>query len=192
MHACVRCLLRPQPTYRRRARARPGSAGGDAPRPSPGSAVGPAPPLRPTDGGVRAKPNSQCVASHVVVSAACGAPPLAVNGDVVRSRPTRCRPTAATDCAQCDAQTMPRVRRRTPKTAVCACTAAPVRGAAWRRPGGGRRAAAAPPPPPRRTRRACCNLVPIGEAFACADSGRFGARPVRRRCRRHSVTRSRP
>jgi hypothetical protein len=34
--------------------------------------------------------------------------------------------------------------------------------------------AATPPPPPRRTRT---NLVLIGEAFACADSGRFGARP---------------
>ncbi len=38
--------------------------------------------------------------------------------------------------------------------------------------------AAAPPPPPRRTRRACCYLVPVGEAFACADSGRFGVQPV--------------
>jgi hypothetical protein len=41
--------------------------------------------------------------------------------------------------------------------------------------------AAAPPPPPRRTRRAGCYLVPIGEAFACADSGRFGVLPRRRR-----------
>ena len=38
--------------------------------------------------------------------------------------------------------------------------------------------AAAPPPPPRRTRRACGNVVRVGEAFACADSGRFGVRPV--------------
>jgi hypothetical protein len=39
--------------------------------------------------------------------------------------------------------------------------------------------AAAPPPPPRRTPRACSELVPIGEASTCADSGRFGVRPVR-------------
>jgi hypothetical protein len=38
--------------------------------------------------------------------------------------------------------------------------------------------AAAPPPPPRRTRRARCNVVLLGEAFACADSGRFGVQPV--------------
>ena len=38
--------------------------------------------------------------------------------------------------------------------------------------------AAAPPPPPRRTRRARSHLVRVGEAFACADSGRFGGRPV--------------
>jgi hypothetical protein len=38
--------------------------------------------------------------------------------------------------------------------------------------------AAAPPPPPRRTRRACVYALHLGEAFACADSGRFGVRPV--------------
>ena len=47
--------------------------------------------------------------------------------------------------------------------------------------------AAAPPPPPRRTRRACFDVVRFGEAFACADSGRFGARPVRRRSGRLPV-----
>jgi hypothetical protein len=58
---------------RARALARPGEDGGDAPRPSPSAeaAVRPAPPLSPTAGGVRAKPNLQCVASHVFVSAAC-------------------------------------------------------------------------------------------------------------------------
>ncbi len=34
--------------------------------------------------------------------------------------------------------------------------------------------AAAPPPPPRRTRRARPSFVRVGEAFPCADSGRFG------------------
>jgi hypothetical protein len=38
--------------------------------------------------------------------------------------------------------------------------------------------AAAPPPPPRHTRRAWLDALPIGEACACADSGRFGVRPV--------------
>ncbi len=38
--------------------------------------------------------------------------------------------------------------------------------------------AAAPPPPPRRTRQACSHFLLLGEAFACADSGRFGLRPV--------------
>jgi hypothetical protein len=38
--------------------------------------------------------------------------------------------------------------------------------------------AAAPPPPPRRTRRACWYILLLGEAFACADSGRLGVQPV--------------
>ncbi len=89
---------------------------------------------------------------------------------------------------------MPRVCRRIPKNAVCAVLRA-CRGTAWlagRRRSARTMPAAAPPPPPRRTRRACCYLVPVGEAFACADSGRFGMRPCRRRYWQHSVTRCCP
>ena len=43
---------------------------------------------------------------------------LTVGGNAVCARTAFCRPTAVADRAQCDAQVMPRVRRRTPKTAV--------------------------------------------------------------------------
>ena len=75
---------------------------------------------RPTGAGVDAKPNSQCVASCVPVFAACSAVPLTVSRDVLCSRPTRCPPITPADGTQCDAQIMPRVRRRRPKSAVCA------------------------------------------------------------------------
>jgi hypothetical protein len=144
----------------------------------------------PTDAGVDAKPNSQCVASCVPVGAVCCAVPLTVSRNVLCSRPTRCRPTTPADTSQSDAHIMPRVRRRGPKSAVCAVLRA-CRGMAWlagRRRSARTMPAAAPPPPPRRTRRACCTVVRIGEAFACADSGRIGVRPRRRRSGKHSVT----
>ena len=75
---------------------------------------------RPTGAGVDAKPNSQCVASYVPVFAAGSAVPLTVSRNALCSRPTRCRPITPADRAQCDAHIMPRVCRRTPKSAACA------------------------------------------------------------------------
>ena len=134
MHACARCVLRPQPTYRAcvhgRERAQPaGTHLGLRPNQRFGLQT-----PRPTDDGVDAKPNSQCVASYVPVSAMCCADPLTVSRNVLCSRPTRCRPTTAADRAQCDAHIMPRVCRRMPKNAVCAVLRA-CRGVASRRAG---------------------------------------------------------
>ena len=190
MHACVRCLLRPQPTYRRRARARPGSAGGDAPRPSPGSAVGPAPPLRPTDGGVRAKPNSQCVASHVFVSAACGAPPsLCAAMWYVRARPAavRQRQRSVRSATRRPCRGSVGVRRR-PRSVHALLRQCAARRGAGQEEGGVRR-------PHLRHRRVVrgelvptlCDLARRVPAPIRADSARG---PVRRRSGRHSVTRS--
>ena len=116
-----------------RAWARACTAGGDAPRPSPESAArsGTA---RPTGAGADAKPNSRCVASYVPVFAAGGAVPLTVSRNVLCSRPTRCPQTTPADRTQCDAHIMPRVRRRRPKSAVCAVLRA-CRGVASRRAG---------------------------------------------------------
>jgi hypothetical protein len=135
---------------------------------------------RPTGAGADAKPNSQCVASYVPMFAARGAVPLTVSRDVLCCRPTRCPPTTPADRTQCDAHIMPRVCRRIPKSAVCAVLRA-CRGMAWlagRRRSARTMPAAAPPPPPRRTRRASSYALHLGEAFACADSGRFGVRPA--------------
>ena len=134
MHACARCALRPQPTYRAcmalRSWARPGRAGGTRLGLRPNQRFGLGTP-RPTGTGGDAKPNSQCVASYVPVCAACGAVPLTVSRNVLCSRRTRCRPISPADRAQCDAHIMPRVCRRRPKSAVCAVLRA-WRGMAWR------------------------------------------------------------
>ena len=119
MHACARCVLRPQPTYRGyvhgRDRAEPaGTRLGLRPNQPFGLGT-----PRPTGAGADAKPNSQCVASCVPVFAARGAVPLTVSRNVLCSRPTRCHQTKPADRAQCDAHIMPRVCRRRPKNAVC-------------------------------------------------------------------------
>ena len=122
MHACARCVLRPQPTYRAcvhgRERAEPAGTrlGLRLRLNQPFGLQTP----RPTDAGVDAKPNSRCVASYVPVFAAGSAVPLTVSRDVLCSRPTRCRPLTPADTTQCDAHIMPRVCRRRPKSAVCA------------------------------------------------------------------------
>ena len=120
MHACARCVLRPQPTYRAcvhgRERAQPaGTHLGLRPN-QPFELQTP----RPTGAGADAKPNLRCVASYVPVSAAGGAVPLTVSRNALCSRPTRCPQTTPTDRTQCDAHITPRVRRRRPKSAVCA------------------------------------------------------------------------
>jgi hypothetical protein len=75
MHACARCVLRPQPTCRMyvhgRDRAQPAGTHLGL-RLRLNQRFGLQPP-RPT--GVVAKPNSQCVASYVPVSATCATPP---------------------------------------------------------------------------------------------------------------------
>ncbi len=153
-----------------------GQSRGDAPRPSPESAVRPATTC-PTDGGVDANPISRCVASYVPVCAVCGAVPLTVSGNVparpsaVRQHQRIAHSATRTSCRGRDG-----VRRRARSVQCC------VRDVAWRHGAqaeGGARAmpAAAPPPPPRRTRRACCDVVLLGEACPCADSGRFGVWP---------------
>ena len=120
MHACARCVLRPQPTYRAcvhgRERAQPAGTHLGLRLNQPFELQTP----RPTGAGADAKPNSRCVASYVPVFAAGGAVPLTVSRDVLCSRPTRCRPTTPAHRAQCDAHIMPRVCRRRPKSAVCA------------------------------------------------------------------------
>jgi hypothetical protein len=174
-----------------RARARPGTAGGDAPRPSPESAVRPG---NTTPDWRRSGRKAKLAVRRELRARVrgTGAVPLTVRRNALCSRPTRCRPATPAETTQCDAHITPRVCRRRPKSAVCAVLRA-CRGMAWL--AGQRRSAwtmpaAAPPPPPRRTRRACFELVRVGEAFACADSGRFGGRPRRRRYGRHSLTRS--
>jgi hypothetical protein len=59
-----------------------------------------------------------------------GAPRVSESRNVLCSRPTLCRPTPPANHTQCDAQITPRVRRRTPKSAVCAVLRA-RRGVAW-------------------------------------------------------------
>ena len=104
---------------RMRAQARPCTAGGTHLGLRPNQRFGLQTP-RPTGAGVDAKPNSQCVASYVPVFAAGSAVPLTVSRNVLCSRPTLCRQTTPADHTQSDAHIMPRVCRRTPKSAVCA------------------------------------------------------------------------
>ena len=93
----------------------------DAPRPSPESAVRPGnttPDWRRSGRKAELAVRRELRARVCCVRAAQS--PLTVSRNVLCSRPTRCRPTTPADRTQCDAHIMPRVRRRIPKSAVCA------------------------------------------------------------------------
>jgi hypothetical protein len=154
---------------------------GDAPRPSPERAARPAT-TRPTDGRVRAKPNSHVCRKLRARERGVRRGPLAVRqcrmythgllplDNSGGSRAVRRAGHAAGASAYAEERGLGMPCR---EGACVACPAVPlaVRGAQAKgaRACGGADATAAPAPPPRGTRRACCVVVRVRKVFACTD-----------------------